>query len=418
MTGLKLPLIRSLTIGGQLRLRGEWRDPADYRIPGTFGRPAADDEDDSTDFVLQRTRLRLDAELIDEISATLEFQDSRIWGEEASIAADTEGVDLRQGYLQFHDFSEHPLTVRAGRMALPNFGDKRLVGVLDWHNVSRSVDGVCGVYEPEDWNVQGLVANIREAAVFGGDADDDFVFAALHATYLGLDGHEVDGYLLHRNLSDDVFTNEAGTETGDQKDFTLGARLEGEMDSFAYTAEAAFQFGERAEDDVRAWAVAVTAKYSFDMDWKPRVGAEIALASGDDDPADGDVGTFDAVFPFGHLFHGHMDLVGWRNLRAGKLWVSVHPRAWVSLHADFHTFRLAEDRDAWYAASGQPVRRDATGQADEDLGHEVDLYAKWKLWDRAAFWAGYSHFFPGDFVEDTGFDESMDWLFVQVTVDF
>lgn len=415
---IKTPLMRSLTIGGRMRLRGEWRDPADYRVPGTFGRPATDDPDGDTNMILERTRLYFDVDVIDPVRVYIELQDSRQWGEEASTVADTADVDVKQGYVEFRKVDGAPLNVRAGRMEVASLGDGRLTSPSDWHNVGRSWDGVHATWTPGDWVVHGIAVNLKEANLTGGDAGDDHWFGGLYASYRGLKDHELDAYVFHRSLSDRTFPAEVGGRKGERWDVSPGFRAKGKNGAWDYTGEVVGQFGSQAGDPVRAWAGAATLGYTFDAAWKPRLGAEYAYASGDRDPTDGEVNTFDPLFPFGHYFHGHMDLVGWRNLNAAMVSFRVAPGGTLTVHLDAHAFRLAEEEDAWYAATGAGVRRDKTGSSGHDIGQEIDLYAKWKWWDRVAFWAGYSHFFPGGFVSQTGISPDGNWVFLQTEVFF
>ncbi len=415
---IKTPLMRSLTIGGKYRLRGEWRDPADYRIPGTFGRAATADRDADANMVLQRTRLYFDADVIEQVRVFVELQDARQWGEEPSTVADTADIDLKQSYVEFRKVLGEPLTVRAGRMEVPSLGDQRLISPLDWHNVGRSWDGVHATWTPGNWIVHGMAANLKEANLTGRDAGDDHWFGGVYSSWRGLKDHEFDFYFLGRSLSDRTFASETGPALGERYDVTPGFRAKGKLGGFDYGGEIAGQFGRQADDPVRAWAGAATAGYTFDVAWKPRAGVEYAFASGDENPTDGKVGTFDPLLPFGHFFHGHMDLVGWRNLHAASVQLRANPAGNLTIHLDGHVFRQVESRDAWYDAAGARVRRDATGASSREIGQEIDLYARWTLWERVSFWTGYSHFFPGGLVSDTGFDPDGNWMFCQMEVRF
>lgn len=414
------PLVNSLTIGAKLRLRYEMRDPGDYRRPGTFGRPATDEISDSSDFIDERTRVYFDAQVVEKLRAYIEFQDSRRFGEETSFVADTADIDLRQGFVEYQKILDQPLMMRAGRMEVPALGDQRLFSPLDWSNVSRSWDGVYSTYTPDDFWFGGFAVNFREAQTFGisPDADNDSILGGLYASYRGVKDHEFDLYGYFRNQSDDVFTSEKGGPLGDRHDWTMGARIKGGFGGFGYTAEGVYQIGDQVDDDVRAWAVAGTAHYTFDMDWKPKILGEYTFASGDDNPTDGVVGTFDPLLTFGHFYHGHMDLVGWRNIHSGKLALQVNPGEKWSVHLDGHSFWLDQNRDSWYNAAGAAVRRDTTGNAGSHVGSEIDLYTKFNVWKRVDFWIGYSHFFAGEYVNDTGEDFDQDWGFISSEVKF
>lgn len=426
---LDAPLLESLKFGGRLRLRAEWRDPADYRIPGdpnlppALRRAATDEATDNSDFVLMRTRVSLDARINQTLSAFVELQDARAFGEEASPVADTADIDLRQGFLEIRDVLLEKFVLRLGRMEVPALGDQRLISPLDWNNVSRSFDGALAIWNPDGWWLAGFAANLREARILPagtppltGDADDDWILAGLYVSWRGVENHEFDVYAYVRDLSDDAFPKEqAPADLGPRQDGTYGARIRGKMSAFDYSVEAAYQVGRQAGDAIRAWGGAATLGATVDLGWKVRLGGEVAAATGDDG-ADGHVETFDPILPFAHFYHGHMDLVGWRNLRAGMVSLRVNPTDVWSVHVDAHWFELFAKEDFWYGAAATPIRRDPTGSAGKRLGAEVDVYVKGKLWDRMNLWFGYSRFFPGRYVDDTGFDPPGDWFFFQAEV--
>lgn len=426
---LRLPFSSSLAVRGALRVRGETRDHADYRVPGTFGRPAWADPRDGADMILQRTWIGFELEVRERVRAVVSIMDSRLWGDQPA-AQDTAETYVREAFVEARDLFGEPLRVRIGRGLLPNLGDQRLFSSLEWSNTPRQWDAVQVTYEPEGWMLSAFASNLREAQVQtpAGDENDDFWLVGVYASCRLIERHELDLYAVWRDLSDEVFTGEPRAKNGfaprpgDREDWTLGARLKGEVWRLGWSAEAVYQYGDQAGDTVDAWAAAAKAWYTHPLDEegrKVRVGVEYAFASGDRDPADGRNQTFDPLLPFGHFYHGHLDLVGWRNVHALSAQLAVFPLPWLSVHADGHVFWLDQRRDAWYAANKSPLRRDPTGVADSHLGAEVDVYVQARVWeDRLFLWAGYSHFWTGEYVRETGGSADMDWAFLQLELSF
>ncbi len=412
---LKVPFVDEATLGGQIRLRGEVKDPVDYRLPGANGRPAAEDLGDGDEYALLRVRAHLDLKIRQDLRAFVQLQDSRTFGEETNVLTDLEGTDLHQGWVEASNLLGEPLSIKAGRTEVPLLGDGRLISPLDWNNIGRAWDGAGATWTPEGFWVHGFAQFVTEDPTTNGR---DQYFYGLYASYRGIEKHEFDAYAFARDFRNTPVTGEDGV-TDNLRDQTYGVRLKGALQGFDYSAEADFQRGSYANDDVSAFAFAVAAGYTFDCPWKPRLGIELTRASGDDDPADGDRGTFDPLLSFAHAFHGYYDLVLWKNVRTLMISLKVQPEAWLAVGLDAHFFRLDEDRDAWYSApAGAVVRRDPTGQADTDLGWEVDLHAKVRPFERTEIWAGVSHFHAGDFLEDTGLSPDGNFVYVQVTVNF
>ena len=56
--------------------------------------------------------------------------------------------------------------------------------------------------------------------------------------------------------------------------------------------------------------------------------------------------------------------------------------------------------------------------SDSEVGSEVDLTALIKMNKHTNILLGYSHFFPGTFIDKTGPDEDIDFVYTQVGFDF
>jgi hypothetical protein len=412
-TVLRVPLVEKAELGGQFRVRGEYKDPVDYRLPGTNGRPATESVHDGDEVALLRVRLHLDVEILKDLKAFVQIQDSRSFGEEGSVLTDLESTDLHQGWVRMSNLFDQPLAVQVGRTELPQLGDGRIVSPLDWHNVGRTWDGVGATWTPKDLWVHGFAVILGEDATT--NARDQY-FYGLYASYRGVEKHEIDVYAFGRDLRTKTATGEDG-KVGDITDWTLGVRVKGAAAGFDYSGEADVQTGDFANDSTQASAFAVAGGYTIDVSWKPRIGVEATRASGDDSPTDGDRGTFDPLFPFAHAYHGGYDLVGWRNVRSLMVSLRVQPLEWLTVQLDGHLFRLDERRDAWYGITGA-TRRDATGGTNPDIGRELDLSGKMKCNDRVDVWVGFAYFQAGDFVEQTGPSPDGLWGFGQVTVKF
>ncbi|MFO0985126.1 MAG: alginate export family protein [Planctomycetota bacterium] len=416
------PLARQIKLGGQIRVRGEYRTPGDYRLPGTFGRPAADRPHDDIDFVLLRTRLHADAELKDHLRTFIELQDSRSFGAEGSVLTDDEGLGLHQAYLDV-DHMWDDLSLRLGRQEL-SYGDGRLVNALDWSNFSRTWDAAKLVYSVEGNQLDVFASIIREGVAFkptdpnARAADDDQNFNGIYYHNTGLQNQEFDLYCFQRRFGNDPFTNEEGGK-GDVRDYTIGAREKGKYGALDQSFEYAYQFGNRADDQVDAWALAaVLGVTGDDLPGKPRLSLEYDFATGDRDPTDGKIQTFDPLFPYGHFYQGFMDVFAWKNGGDLALRLAAKPCDRWTLELALHDFRLARAEDAWYDSAGNAIRRDPAGNSGTKVGNEIDLTARVAATDNLGLYLGYGYFLPGTFVRETGDSKDMTWAFAQATVNF
>lgn len=387
----------ALVIGGQLRLRTEYRDVSLYGAEN----PRATDED----FTIQRTRINFAARIAADVSVFAEIQDSRTWGEERNVLGDLEGVDLHQGYADFEDLFGTGFTLRVGRFEL-SLWNQRLLSPLDWHPVARSWDGALVFGDIGDVSIIGGYQILDEDPVIDSDRDEDFYWGA--ATWRPSENHEIGVAFFWRHDDSKDSDISFGTPT---------VHAQGSFGAFDYSIDLVANFGDRGDLDVEAYGTAVQFGFTFDCPWSPRIAVEWTWASGDDDPTDGDFGTFDPLFPFQHYYQGYLDIFAWKNGHDVALHLEARPSEKLWFEIVGHAFFLDQTSDAWFGAAGTPIRSDPSAD-DEYLGFEIDVSFKYTLRPNVLFWVGYSHFFAGDFVDETGDDPNTNWFFVQLTANF
>jgi hypothetical protein len=402
------PGMRWLTISGQIRAQFEKHVNTDFDHR----------KGDAADFVKLRSRLGFAADISDALSALVKIQDSRLFGEEHSPLGGGRGVDLKEGWLDVKQIFGQPLVLRAGRQEL-SYGDQRLLSPLDWSEVTRSFDGVRLMYEGSPVRVHAFALRVDEQQLTGGhDENEDFF--GLYAMAKPIDGHEADLYLLYRaNRDGGDIAGEDGVP-GHEDLFTGGGRFKGKSGDFDYVAEAVAQFGDHAEDRIAAYMADAEIGYTLsDIILAPRVALGATLASGDGSPSDGRRRTYDPLYTFGHSYLGYADLVGRRNIRSPRIMLRATPAKGVTLGLDFHFFRLDREEDGLYNAAGKLTRPgDPTGRASRRVGWEIDLHVRFPIAERLIVWTGWSRFFAGSFLSDTGSSDDADFLFLQLTLDF
>lgn len=392
-----LPGGRALRVSGEVRIRWEVQD--------NLYSPADPDGERSFNFAHMRTRLRFDLDVLENVAAVVEFQDIRTLGEEGSTTADSQGVDLKRAEMIFRQILGEPLMVEAGRFVMA-YGDHRLIGDLEWFDQGRTYDGIRSRYGTDDFWIDGFWVVVRQTI----PADDSQNFGGLYGHWKWLEAYAL---LL---MDHTALVGEVGTGHTDL--VTLGLRAARETGRWKYTAEAAFQTGDVRGDDVSAFAVAVWIRYTLaETSWKPQLILEVDYASGDDDPADGDNGQMQTLFPTNHMWYGYADLVGWSNILDLRLALSATPRETITITVEYHHFRRPEDQGAWINAGGAVVRPGAIGVSNH-LGDEIDFTFTWKPARQVSFLLGWSIFFPGGFLEDTGDSPVANFAYVQGRVTF
>ena len=400
----------------RLTLGGEFRFQLHHETNKAFG--ATEPPSDT----FQLYRFLLHADLRYKKLFRVFAQGIQAINEERSLAPrgiDENKWDVHQLFFDIRLLGEElPLTLRVGRQEL-QYGNERFVSPLEWASVRRRFDAVKLFAHGEKWNVdlwyaKPVVVQRKQRDRYNEDVD----FYGAYVTYKGIPRHGLDFFFFA--IDDTGNRINPNGKAGDRSVYTLGSRFWGTTGNFDYEAELAGQWGHWAGDTVQAWSWSIDGGYTFaDTAWKPRVGAGFDWASGDDDPLDGKVGTFDQLFPLGHKYFGFLDLIGRQNMTALNLNVAAWPVAKkVKTAIAYHAFWLHENKDALYNAGGGATRRDPTGFSGTEVGHEIDMTVAWNIDRHQKVLLGWSHFFQSDFIHNTGISEDADLFYLQYAFKF
>jgi hypothetical protein len=213
----------------------------------------------------------------------------------------------------------------------------------------------------------------------------------------------------------------AGADT-----YTIGSRFFTEPKPFDLDTELDYQFG-RAGDaggKIDAYSAAIDGGYTAPVDFSPRLNLGFDVASGDRDPANPDKDTFNQLFPLGHAYLGYIDVVGRENI------IDLHPgltvtlardeqfAKLVTLRSDLHEFWRESSEDSLYNAAGGVQRAAAPGVGSKYVGSEIDLLLNWQVDRHLCAYTGYSHFFAGTFLQDTGAHNDIDFFYAALNYSF
>lgn len=408
-----------------------------------------DNNDDS--WLLNRFRFGLAVKPARWLKLYAQVQDVREWDSDRANIPGISGAegddefDLRQAYVEFADYSEFPLGLTVGRQGL-NYGDRRLIADSQWGNFGRTFDAVKLRLQQPKWWVEaffGRPVQIKTEVFDNNDAADNV--AGLYFSNDFIPFQTTDLYVIYRDKGDNQpdlspanSLDPRGTFNGPAARFTtFGVRFDskpGQLHGWDYNVEAAYQNGDLWSSDrnsrkldLHAFAAHAAVGYTFeDAGWKPRLGVEYNYASGDRNADDGSSQSFQNLLPSNHDKYGLMDEFGWRNLHDARAIVSIKPVKKVEVSVSYHAFWLADTSDYWYRSNGNSTLRTKTPAgddvrrvgADNFAGQEVDLFVRWSPREYLKFDAGYSHFFAGNYLSDTGTSDDADFGYVQATLKF
>jgi hypothetical protein len=304
--------------------------------------------------------------------------------------------------------SDADLTLRAGRQEL-QFGSGRLVDVREGPNVRRTFDALKATIDLANWRLQALFARPIDTrpGVFDDKASDEQLFWGVYATIARprlLPG-AVELYYL--GFEDDHGTFAQGTAA--ETRHSIGTRLSGAQAGWDWNWEAIYQFGRFGAGRISAWTIASDTGFTFrDTPWQPRIAISANIASGDSDPADQDLGTFNPIFPRGNYF-SQAAVLGPRNFFNLHPFVTVRPARDWSVTADLNLFWRLETQDGVYSPAGQLIRPPSNSD-ERFVGSALSLNSTVALAKNLNFTAIYTHFFAGDFIRATGPSQDIDFI--------
>src|SRR5882672_6078986 len=400
---------RYLTLGGEIRERYE------YYHNSLWGRGPQDDNG----YLLQRYMIHADAHLGDYFRVFTQFksglEDDRNGGPRPT---DRDDFDLHQAFFDVRvPLSEtDSLTVRAGRQEL-SYGSSRLISIREEPNVRRSFDGVKAILKINSWQVDMFaVKPVRtKIGVFDDDPDPGENFWGLYAVspVSWLPGGNVDLYYLGLDKKNASFDQ----GTAHELRHTVGSRIWGHKTGWDYNLEFVYQFGSFGSGDIQAWTAASDLGFAFaDVLFEPRLGLKANVTSGDDNPNNRDLQTFNPLFPRGAYF-GEPALIGPANH------IDVHPqldlalRKNLSLTLNWDCFWRENTHDGIYGPAVNVIQSGRTSNA-RYVGNQAEAMLEWRLGRHLAFAADYAHFFAEDFLQQTTPGKDVDYFSTWVTFRF
>jgi len=377
-------------LSGEIRVRDEWKDNyTDFDS----------DAGDVRNYIVQRTRVNVDAKIDEKTSAYVSLENNRNWGSSGPAFANTAGdsVGIYQAYVVLDKLFDQPLMFKAGRTKVA-LGNQRLVGANDW-GAGQSFDSLILGYNIDAVSVTGF-------SVTGVDRNSSSsdVNGHLNGIYVTVKAVPVTGIDVYAIQKSEL----AGATITGQNFFTYGARLNGAVMNIDWDVEGALQSGDSSTtQDKDASAIWAIVGYSLPEVAKLRIGAEYDLLSGQDSSTDDT--AFDHLFPTKHStsqqhsVYGITDIVEANlgfGLQAWSINASAEPLDGLKLLAEYWNFSSEEDM-----ANGK------TG-----IGSEMNLQVWYGISKSTTLHAYYAAFKPSsDFAAKT--DAATD-LVLQLQVAF
>lgn len=301
--------VQNVKVSGDIDSTMLVRDQFDLGFPG---------DERNQNFLFTQSRLRVDSDLTDNVSATIRLLNERVWGADTGSTSENEEVELNLAYVTLREMLYSPLTVIIGRQDF-RYGNSFVIdsagpnnttvsgglnGIAEDLTKRTSQDAVRMVLDYNPLTIDLVASKINDGSSTGSvGTDDDIDLYGTNVNYqLGDDMNTVvEGYFWSK--IDQSVQAPAGALVGYKADtvYMPGAKVSSNiMDNLSLSAEGAWQFGNKTQvglglagDRVNmkrdAFGAQIMANYKVPVieQYKPMLTAGYTYVSGESGVADG-----------------------------------------------------------------------------------------------------------------------------------
>ena len=388
--------LKQTDLGGQntLSFGGSYRFQTESFVNEQFSA----DLEESDVWFLNRLMFHAHLRIGDTFEFFAELNSSTITSKDNLSPVDKDELSLNQLFAKYRFNKQWELLV--GRQNL-RLGSGRLVDVREGPNVRLSFDMASLDFESEKTSVKAFFGVPVQQQP--GILDNDFLkftesIGGIYATQRWGEALNFDVYALYKR--EDAKTWNLGT--ADDRRTSLGVRHFGQWKGLRFNNEFVYQLGDFGEQDITAW----TASFSIEtsLNWRDQpftMGIKTEAISGDSDPDDSTLNTFDALYPRGAYF-GRVARFGPSNL------IDIHP------YVDFSPGRFSVELD--YVAFWRFSREDGVYNPalileypslnrERFIGHQIGTITGIELNKNITLELETNLIFPGAFLKESGLDD-------------
>jgi hypothetical protein len=397
-----------------LSLGGEARERYEY-----FSNPQWGAGPPGSGYLLQRYFLHADLHIGNHLRVFNQLQSSLENGRDGGPRpVDKDELDLHQSFLEIKvNLGRGGLFVlRSGRQELA-YGSRRIIAVREGPNVRRNFDGFRAMFRKGDIKIDAFAAKLVENKryVFDDSADNSYglwgVYSVLPLPVIAKGN--IDLYYIG------YYNRQMRFDQGSAREIrhSVGTRLWRTAKPLDYDFELTYQWGKFGHGNIQAWTVASDTGYTFKgLPLHPRLGLKANITSGDRDPKNPDLQTFNPLFPKAAYFslNGLMGPLNHIDLNPA---VRLHFTGGLSLTMNWDFFWRESTHDGVYANSLALVRSGKTSNA-RYVGNQPQAVLRWGIDRHITFVAMYAHFSTGSFLKETGPAKDVDWMTTWLTYKF
>jgi alginate export protein len=304
-------------------------------------------------------------------------------------------IDQIFGEYSFYSKNKSLYCFRFGKQAL-NYGTGSLLDIRET-NVRRSFFGAKFIVQHKNTKVDLFAMELMKTnpGFFDDKIDRSEKIAGIWVTqtFPGKFFDKLDVYYIYLNRDSAKFAQGPGTENR----HTFGAGLHFLKRRWSGNTEADAQFGKFNGSPILAWKAVQTLTYKFDNTFlKPALSVQSALSSGDNNPGENTLNTFNPIYPKA-IYYGYQDNVESANLFLIHFKIEVEPVQKLKVTPGYYIFWRQSVADGLYAPNGSLLV--APFSDLRDVGSMADILVLYAFSSHFSLTGIVTYFKRGPFLE-------------------
>lgn len=341
-------------------------------------------------FLMTQTRVRIDADLTDNVMATVRLINERIWNGQndsnSTNSSNSTAIDLDLAYVTLKEFLYSPLTLTLGRQEI-KFGNGLIIGksgaAAGTTNLPtdlserRAFDAIRATLNYDPLVIDLVYAQVKQSTTVDRNTVS---LAGINATYSLNKKVDLSAYYWLKKDDDHV----SDTSSRPDQLSTVGALVSiAPIEDLTASLEAAYQFGKNTETNNQkrhdAWALQALANYTFSqVKMTPKIGASLTHLGGGETSATRNEG-WDPMFSDQKLNNIAYAILPFSNMNVLNIQASCKLVEDVTLSAVYGYYNVAKKTSgtllspATYDGGSTYLSSNYTGK--KHLGDALDVTA-------------------------------------------
>ena len=398
-----------LTLGGEVRWQfNNWTN-TDWGLQGIR----------QDNYLLQRYLIHADFRFHENFRVFGQLKSGLVWGKRAElIVPDRDQLRIHQLFTDFKfNISENlGVLLRPGRQEM-EYGNSRYVTVREGPNVRLSFDAIKMITYHKNSQYDLFLSRpvTTDPGILDSKSDPDQKFWGLYSMHSApplLPG-KLDLYYFGL----EQFSSEFDQGIAYELRHSLGARFHKTTSRFYYDLEFQYQFGKFGEGNINAYTIAGEARYKFtEIRYEPELHFRAGIISGNKNPADANLQTFNPHYPQGSIF-GQIAQVGPTNV------IDIHPELLlylpnnITLDFTIEMFWRQSLNDGVYKVPYNIIVPSGDSRA-RYIGEQYTAELHWQITAPLSFHLFTTYFNTGRFLQESGAGKDIIFIAPRMTYMF